>query len=88
MANATITITGQVTDSAGLVFTFSTTAVQDSFTATASVSPQTAPPGTTRTWTYSPPVGGIGPFTYATPVAAGITFTPVAGQPTQWTFVY
>jgi hypothetical protein len=84
---ATITITGTVTDAVGTVFPFSTTATQDVGTASAVVTPANAAPGTTRNITVTM-TGGTAPFTYATPVSAGITFTPVAGQPNQWTFVY
>lgn len=86
MAN-TITITGVVIDAVGLTFPFSTTATQDTGTATAVITPAVAAPGTTRNITVTV-VGGAAPFVYATPTAAGITFTPVAGQPNQWTFVY
>lgn len=83
----TITITGSVTDSVGTVFPFSTTATADTGTATAVVTPANAAPGTTRNITVTMS-GGTPSFTYATPVATGITFTPVSGQPNQWTFVY
>lgn len=83
----TITITGTVTDSVGTVFPFSTTAQADTGTASALVTPFNAAPGTTRNITITMS-GGTAAFTYGTPVSAGITFTPVAGQPNQWTFVY
>ncbi len=84
---STITITGTVTDSVGATSPFSVTATADSFTLTAVVTPQNAPVGTTRNLTVTP-TGGTAPFTYGTPLATGITFTGVTGQPNQWTFVY
>lgn len=88
MANATLQITGQVTDAAGAVYNFTAIATQDSLADTATITPAVAPPGTLRVFAYNPPVGGVGPFVYATPVAAGIVFTPVSSQPNQWTFTY
>lgn len=86
MAN-TLTITGVVTDVTGLTFPFSTIATQDTGTASAVITPAVAAPGTTRNITVTM-VGGAAPFVYSTPTAAGITFTAVAGQSNQWTFVY
>lgn len=83
----TIAITGSVTDAAGAVFPFSVVATQDTFTVSAVVTPAVAPAGTTRNLTVTV-VGGVPPFTFGSPVASGITFTPVTGQPGQWTFVY
>ncbi len=55
---------------------------------TAVVTPSAALAGTTRNITVTASGGaGYVPYTYATPVSAGLTFTPVAGQPNQWTFV-
>jgi hypothetical protein len=84
---STITITGTVTDSAGVVTTFSIPATIDTFTLAATVTPSVAPAGTTRTLQVTPS-GGVSPFTYGTPVATGISFTPVTGTPGKWTFVY
>jgi hypothetical protein len=83
----TITITGSGTDSLGVPFTFTTTATQEAITAAATVTPSVAPVGTTRTLAVTVS-GGTPPYTFGTPVATGITFTPVSGQPGQWTFVY
>lgn len=85
--SSTVTITGTVTDSTGASGNYSVVVTLDSFTLSAVVTPASAPAGTTRNLTVTP-TDGTAPFTYATPVAAGITFTPVAGQPNQWTFVY
>ncbi len=87
MANATITITGQVIDSIGAVWNFSTNAVQDNLGGSAGVVPLTAPPGSTRTLTVAP-AGGVGPFVFGVPSSPGVTFTPITGSPGQWTFVY
>lgn len=83
---STITITGTVTDSAGASGSYSVVVTLDSFTLSAVVTPAMAPAGTTRTLTVTP-AGGVAPFTFPTPTATGITFTPssLAGQ---WTFVY
>lgn len=83
-----LTITGTITDTAGASYSFSTTATQDMVTGSAVVSPAIAPVGTTRTITVTGTSSAGLPLTYGTPVAAGVTFTPVAGQPGQWTFVY
>lgn len=80
-----LTITGTVTDTVGAVGSYSITANQDTFTLAAVVTPATAPAGTTRTLTVTP-TGGVAPFTYGTPVASGISFTPVSAG--KWTFVY
>lgn len=56
-----------------------------------SVSPDPAPAGTTRTLTVIATSSLAMSLTFDTPVASGITFTPVGGQPpgqAQWTFVY
>lgn len=81
----TITITGTVTDSSGATFNFSTTANQtaDALTATAVVTP-----GTPQNITVTAKSSAGLAITYSTPVSAGIVFTPVSGQPNQWTFVY
>lgn len=84
--SSVITITGTVTDATGATGTFSTTATLDSFTLSAVVTPAVAPAGTTRNLTVTP-TGGTAPFTFGTPVGTGLTFTPVSGQPGQWTFV-
>ncbi len=84
---STITITGTGTDSNGVVANYTVIVTTDSFALTAVVTPQTAAPGTSRNLTVTT-VGGVAPFTYDLPTAAGITFTPVAGLPNQWTFVY
>jgi hypothetical protein len=89
---ASITITGTVTDASGAVSTFSTTVTTDQVTITsATVSPAVAPTGTQRTLTVVATSSGGLALTFGTPVAAGITFTPVSAQPAgqaAWTFVY
>lgn len=80
-----LTITGTVTDSLGVVSNYSISANQDTFTLAAAVTPAIAAAGTTRTLTVTP-TGGTAPFTYGTPVATGISFTNVS--PGKWTFVY
>jgi hypothetical protein len=84
--SSTVTITGSVTDSAGASGNYSVVVTLDSFTLAAVVTPASAPAGTTRNLTVTP-AGGTAPFTFGTPVGAGLTFTPVAGQPGQWTFL-
>ena len=84
---STLTITGTGTDSNGVVANYTVVVTSDSFALTAVVTPQAAPPGTMRNLTVTP-IGGVAPFTYSLPTASGITFTPVSGQPNQWTFVY
>ncbi len=84
--SSTVTITGTVTDAAGATGNFSVVVALSSFTLSAVVTPQNAPAGTTRNLTVTPN-GGTAPFSFATPVGTGLTFTPVAGQPGQWTFV-
>ena len=81
-----ITITGTVTDQTGASGSFSVPVTIDSFTLAATVTPSVGPAGTTRNLTVVP-TGGVAPFTYGTPVGTGLTFTPVTGQPGQWTFV-
>ena len=92
MAATSITIVGTITDSDGSSSTFSTTAALDAVTIlTAAVVPQSAPGGTTRTLTVTASSMAAAALTFGLPVAAGITFTPVANQPAgqgQWTFVY
>ncbi len=85
--SSTITITGTVTDNAGATGNYSVVVTLDSFTLVAVVTPANAPAGTTLNLTVTPS-GGTSPFTFGTPTAPGITFTPVAGQPGQWTFVF
>jgi hypothetical protein len=85
--STTITITGTVTDSVGASGSFSVPVTLDSFTVSAVVTPSVAAAGTTRNITVTV-TGGTSPFVYGTPVATGLTFTPVTGQPGQWTFVY
>ena len=86
---STVTITGTVTDSTGATGSYSVvvTLTGGGFTLSAVVTPASAPAGTTRNLTVTP-TGGTAPFTYGTPTGAGLTFTPVSGQPNQWTFVY
>jgi hypothetical protein len=91
MANS-VTITGTVTDSSGLAAPFSVVVQLDAVSITsATVSPSSAPAGTTRTLTLTASsLQGL-PLTFATPAGTGLTFTPVSGQPAgqaQWTFVY
>lgn len=90
MANAPgdYTITGTITDSSGLSTPFTakaTIAASPPVIVSASVTPQSAPAGTTRTLTIvaTDPQGGA--ITY-NPVAAGITFTPTT-TPGVFTFV-
>lgn len=82
-----INIVGTVTDDAGATGNFSVSVTMDLVDATATVVPQIAPAGTKRTLTVTPN-GGVPPYTYGAPVAPGITFTPVSGQPNVWTFTY
>ena len=82
-----ITITGSVTDPTGAKATYSVQSNIDNFVLSAVITPSSAPSGTTRNITVTP-TGGTGPFVYQTPTGSGLTFTPVAGQPNQWTFVY
>lgn len=84
---STITITGIVKDSLGASGNYSVVVTLDSFTLSAVVTPANAPAGTTRTLTVSP-TGGTAPFTFDLPTSSGITFTAVAGQNNQWTFVF
>ena len=84
--SSTVTITGTVTDQAGASGSYSVIVTLDSFTLAAVVTPAIAPINTSRNLTVTP-TGGTPPFTFNTPVGAGLTFTPVAGQPGQWTFV-
>ncbi len=81
-----VTVTGTVTDAVGASGNFSVQVTLSSFTLAAVVTPSVAPAGTTRNLTVTP-TSGTPPFNFATPVSAGLTFTPVAGQPGQWTFV-
>lgn len=81
-----ITITGTLTDAAGATATYSQTVTLDTMTATAVVTPSVAPAGTTRNLTVTPS-GGVAPYTFGTPSATGLTFTPVPATPGQWTFV-
>lgn len=83
---STVTITGTVIDQAGATGSYSVVVTLDSFTLSAVVTPSVAPAGTTRNLTVTP-TGGIAPFTFSTPTGTGLTFTPVSGQPGQWTFV-
>ncbi len=84
--SSTVTITGTVTDAAGASGNYSVVVTLDSFTLSAVVTPSVAPAGTTRNLTLTP-TGGVAPFTFNTPVGTGLVFTPVSGQPGQWTFV-
>lgn len=83
----TLTIAFTVTDANGVVYSGTGTATQDNLSATATVTPSVAAPGTNRTLVVTPS-GGTAPYTFGTPTATGITFTPVTGSPGQWTFVY
>ena len=90
MAN-TITITGTVTDQNNASGAYSVVVTLDNVTAAATVTPATAPAGTTRTLTVVGTSSAGAPLAFPAPVVSGITFTPVAGQPAgqaQWTFVY
>lgn len=87
-----ITITGTITDANGASASFTTSAAIDAVSITSvAVVPQTAPAGATRTLTVQATSSAGAALTFGMPVAAGITFTPVAGQPpgqAQWTFVF
>ena len=84
----TNTITGTVTDTAGVTGSFSVqVTLGTTFTVSAVVVPMVSDSPVTRTLTVTP-AGGTPPYTFATPVSPGITFTPVAGKPGQWTFVF
>jgi hypothetical protein len=84
----TLTITGTITDSTGVTFSFSGVATQIApITATIVITPAVAPVGTLRNLTVTPS-GGVPPYAFGTPTAPGLTFTPVPNQPGQWTFVY
>jgi hypothetical protein len=90
MAN-TVTITGTVTDAVGATGSYSVVVTLDSVTANASVTPATAPAGTTRTLTVTATSSTGAALTFPTPVVSGLTFTSVGSQPAgqaQWTFVY
>lgn len=85
---STLTITGTGTDSTGAVAPYSITITLGSpFSVIATVDIMTSDTPVTRTLTVTAS-GGVAPYTYATPVAPGITFTPVAGHNNQWTFVF
>lgn len=88
---AQITITGTVTDANGSV-PFSVTVTTDQVSVTsATVAPAVAPLGTTRTLTIVGNSSASLPLSFTVAPQAGITFTPVAGQPpnqAQFTFVY
>jgi len=93
MSFTTLTIGGSVTDAAGTTQTWggSCTATLPTDTITVSsvaVSPVSAPQGTSRTLTVVATSSTGSALTFNTPTATGITFTPVAGSPGQWTFVY
>jgi hypothetical protein len=92
MAGTTITITGVISDADGASATFSTSAAIDSVSiVSAAVVPQTAPAGTLRTLTVVAASSAGAALTFSTPVATGITFTAIAGQPAgqaQWTFTF
>jgi hypothetical protein len=84
-----ITVTGTFQDSSGTKGTYSGTVSFDApppLSATVEITPATGPAGTVRTLKVTA-IGGVPPYTFDTPVATGIVFTPVVGQPNQWTFV-
>jgi hypothetical protein len=57
----------------------------------ASISPEPAVAGTTRTLTIVADSNTDAALTFGAPSSAGVIFTPVGGQPpgqAQWTFVY
>lgn len=89
---STINITGTITDSAGNSATFSTSATEDSVSiVSATVSPDPAPPGTTRTLTVVATSSAGLPLTATLNPVSGITFTSVPNQPAgtfAWTFVF
>jgi hypothetical protein len=85
---STLTVTFVITDSAGVTFTGTTTAQSDAVTGSAVITPAIAPAGTTRNITVTGTSSAGLALTYGTPTAPGTTFTPVAGQNNQWTFVY
>ncbi len=88
---ASISISVTVAD-ANSSTTQTVTANQDVVTISSLVvAPQTAAAGTSRTLTVQANSSAGAALTFATPIATGIVFTPVSGQPAgqaQWTFVY
>jgi len=88
---STITITGTVSDGQGSA-PFSVTVQTDAVNIqSATVTPAVAVAGTTRTLTVVASSSGGLPLTASLAAVAGITFTPVPGQPAGtfvWTFVY
>jgi hypothetical protein len=88
---ATVTITGTVTDPNGSA-PFSLTVTTDAVSVvSATVTPAVAPAGTTRTLTVVGNSSAGLALTATVNAVAGITFTPVSGQPAGtfvWTFVY
>lgn len=87
-----ITITGTVTDALGSIATFNTSASIDSISIVSiTVTPQTAPNGTTRKLSVSATSSSNAAITFNAPVATGIVFTAVPNMPAglaAWTFVY
>ena len=88
---ASISISVTVAD-ANSSTTQTVTANQDVVTISSLVvAPQTAASGTSRTLTVQANSSAGATLTFNAPVATGITFTPVSGQPAgqaQWTFTY
>lgn len=91
LADGTYSFTATATNANGTsgVSNAKSATTVDNFAITAVVTPASAPAGTTRNITVTANSGtGVSPFTFNTPTATGITFTPVSGSPGQWTFVY
>jgi hypothetical protein len=94
MPSVNISIT--VTDAAGASSTQSTTVVADGAMSVVTidsmvVTPQSAPSGTARTLDVAARSSSGAALTFETPVATGITFTAVTGQPAghaRWNFSY
>jgi hypothetical protein len=62
--------------------------IADVVTASAVATPSDAAEGTSRLLTVTGNSSTGSPLIFDAPVVAGITFTPVSGQPNQWTFIY
>lgn len=91
MTTSTLSIVGTSTD--GVVsqsWSTTATAIVDTITVTATVSPLSAPQGTTRTLTVTAVSSAGNPVTIPTPTTDTVVetvFTPT-GVPGQWTFVF
>jgi hypothetical protein len=89
---SSVNIAVTVTDASGATSTANVTALLDTVTINSiTVTPSTAPAGTTRKLAVSATSAIGAALTFGTPVGTGLTFTPVTGQPAgtaAWTFVY